>query len=126
MKGRSAMVVPAIELNGFTRVFDGLPAVTQVRLAVPAGETLWLCGGNGAGKSTLLRLIATALSPTYGGGAVLGVDLLRERDEIRGRLEWLGHQPRLYGDLTARENLEFVARLCGLPLARVWPALERV
>jgi heme exporter protein A len=120
------MVVTAIELHGVTRVFDGLPAVTQVRLAVPAGETLWLCGGNGSGKSTLLRLIATALSPTYGGGSVLGFDLLRERDEIRARLEWLGHQPRLYGDLTARENLEFVARLCGLPTTRAWPALERV
>jgi heme exporter protein A len=120
------MVVTAIELNGVTRVFDGLPAVTQVRLAVPAGETLWLCGGNGSGKSTLLRLVATALSPTYGGGSVLGFDLLRDREEIRGRLEWLGHQPRLYGDLTARENLEFVARLCGLSRGRVMPALERV
>lgn len=120
------MVVTAIELNGVTRVFDGLPAVTQVRLAVPAGETLWLCGGNGSGKSTLLRLIATALSPTYGGGSVLGCDLLRDRDEIRARLEWLGHQPRVYGDLTARENLEFVARLCGLSRTLVMPALERV
>jgi heme exporter protein A len=120
------MVVTAIELNGVTRVFDGLPAVTQVRLAVPAGETLWLCGGNGSGKSTLLRLVATALSPTYGGGSVLGFDLLTERHEIRARLEWLGHQPRLYGGLTARENLEFVARLCDLSMARVMPALERV
>jgi len=120
------MVVTAIELNGVTRVFDGLPAVTQVRLAVPAGETLWLCGGNGSGKSTLLRLIATALSPTYGGGSVLGCDLLRDRDEIRARLEWLGHQPRVYGDLTARENLEFVARLCGLSRTLVMRALERV
>src|SRR3954452_9763670 len=120
------MVVTAIELHGITRVFDGLPAVTQVRLAVPAGETLWLCGGNGSGKSTLLRVIATALSPTYGGGSVLGFDLLRDRDAIRARLEWLPPQPRLYGDLTARENLEFVARLCGLPASRAWPALERV
>src|SRR3954463_16548898 len=120
------MVVTAIELQGVTRVFDGLPAVTRVHLSVPAGETLWLCGGNGSGKSTLLRLIATALTPTYGGGSVLGFDLVRDRHEGRARLEWLGHQPRLYGDLTARENLEFVARLCGLPLGRVWPALERV
>src|SRR3954467_7249434 len=87
------MVVTAIELHGITRVFDGLPAVTQVRLAVPAGETLWLCGGNGSGKSTLLRVIATALSPTYGGGSVLGFDLLRDRDEIRARLAWLRAPP---------------------------------
>src|SRR4051794_41921435 len=107
MKGRSAMVVTAIELNGVTRVFDGLPAVTQVRLAVPAGETLWLCGGNGAGKSTLLRLIATALSPTYGGGSVLGGDLLRDRDEIRARAGWPRPQPPGDGHLTPRGDPGF-------------------
>src|SRR3954453_84989 len=114
MKGRSAMVVTAIELNGVTRVFDGLPAVTQVRLAVPAGETLWLCGGNGSGKSTLLRVIAPALSPTYGGGSVLGCDLLRDRDEIRARLEWLCPPPQVGGGPTPPENLGVVAPLVGL------------
>src|SRR4051812_49880197 len=109
------MVVTAIELQGVTRVFDGLPAVTRVPLPVPAGETLWLCGGNGSGKSTLLRLIATALTPTYGGGSVLGFDLVRDRHEVRARLEWLGHQPRPYGGPTPRENLEVVAPPRGLP-----------
>jgi ABC-type multidrug transport system ATPase subunit len=120
------MVVSAIELHGVTRVFDGLPAISQIRLAVPLGETLWLCGGNGSGKSTLLRVVATALSPTYGSGSVLGLDLLRDRDPIRARVELLGHQPRLYGELTALENLEFVARLCGVPPTRALAALERV
>lgn len=120
------MVVSAIELRGVTRVFDGLPAVSQVRLTVPVGEALWLCGGNGSGKSTLLRLVATALTPTFGDGSVLGLDLQRDREQIRARVELLGHQSRFYSELTALENLQFVGSLCGVHPSRVMPALERV
>jgi heme ABC exporter ATP-binding subunit CcmA len=116
----------AVELRGVTRVFDGVPAVSQVTLEVAAGETLWVCGGNGSGKSTLLRIIATALSPTFGTGSVLGLDLDRERDLIRGRVELLGHQSRFYGELTAVENLRFVCRMYGVDPGRVDLALQRV
>ena len=116
----------AVELRGITRVFDGLPAVRQVRLTVRAGEIVWVCGGNGSGKSTLLRLAATALSPTFGDGAVLGFALLREREEIRARVELLGHQPRFYGQLTALENLRFVCRMYGIDVRNAPPALARV
>src|SRR5215213_6660467 len=120
------MTFHVVELRAVTRVFDGLPAVSQIRLDVTAGETVWLCGSNGSGKSTLLRVIATALSPTFGTGRVLGFDLRHERDEIRGRLELLGHQSRFYGELTALENLRFLARLYGVDPGRASPALERV
>lgn len=120
------MVVSAIELRAVTRVFDGLPAISQVRLDVPAGQAVWVCGSNGSGKSTLLRVIATALSPTFGAGSVLGLDLLRDRDQIRARVELLGHQSRFYGELTALENLVFVSRMHGAPTANALPALERV
>ena len=120
------MASDAVGLRGVTRVFDGVPAVSQVSLEVAAGERLWLCGGNGSGKSTLLRIIATALSPTFGTGSVLGLDLQRERDLIRGRVELLGHQSRFYGELTAIENLRFVCRMYGVDPGRVFPALERV
>jgi heme exporter protein A len=116
----------AVGLRGVTRVFDGVPAVSQVTLEVAAGETLWVCGGNGSGKSTLLRIIATALSPTFGTGSVLGLDLERERDLIRGRVELLGHQSRFYGELTAVENLRFVCRMYGVDPGRASLALERV
>jgi heme exporter protein A len=126
LEGQGSVSFHAVELRGVTRVFDGLPAVTQIRLDVAAGETLWLCGSNGSGKSTLLRLIATALSPTFGTGQVLGLDLTRQRDRIRGRVELLGHQSRFYGELTAVENLRFVARMFGVKADRALPALERV
>jgi heme exporter protein A len=117
---------PAVWLSGVTRVFGVVPAVVRVDLRVERGETVFLRGPNGAGKSTLLRLIATALSPTYGRGEVLGFDLAREREEVRRRTEFLGHRTRLYDDLTPAEYLGFVCSLYGLSRAGVGPALERV
>src|ERR1700751_5944667 len=78
---------PAVELRGVTRVFGVIPAVVRVDLRVERGEVVLVRGPNGAGKSTLLRIVATALSPTYGGGDVLGVDLVRDRERIRGHVQ---------------------------------------
>jgi heme exporter protein A len=116
----------AVELRGVTRLFGASPALVRVDLSIERGEAVVLRGPNGAGKSTLLRIVATALSPTYGGGSVLGFDLATEREEIRGRCELLTHRTRLYEELTARENLELFARLLDIPAARVDEALERV
>jgi heme exporter protein A len=116
----------AVHLTRVTRLFDGLAAITQVSMDVGTGEAVWLRGSNGSGKSTLLRVIATAISPTYGGGTVLGHDLTRGRAAIRARTELVGHNTRLYDDLTATENLRFVCDLHGIDPVGVAPALERV
>ena len=119
-------VPPAVGLNHVTRVFGVVPALVRVDLRVERGETLLVRGPNGAGKSTLLRIIATALSPTYGSGSVLGLDLATDREEIRRRVELLGHRTRLYEDLTAQENLRFACTLYGVDPAGIPSALERV
>ncbi len=117
---------PAIELSAVTRVFSGVPALVRVDLRIEPGEAILVRGPNGAGKTTLLRVIATAISPTFGSGAVFGFDLSRGREEIRRRVELLGHRTRLYEDLSGRENLDFFCTLFGLS-ARVIPEiLERV
>jgi ABC-type multidrug transport system ATPase subunit len=119
-------VSAAIVLAGLTRAFDGAAAVSHLHLSVDVGEVVLVEGSNGSGKSTLLKVVATALSPTFGSGSVLGADLVRDRSWIRGRVELLGHEPRAYADLTAVENLRFVCALYGLPGALAEPALERV
>jgi ABC-type multidrug transport system ATPase subunit len=116
----------AVRLAGVTRLFDGLAAISQVSVDIAVGETVWLRGSNGSGKSTLLRLIATAITPTYGGGRVLGFDLVAGRAEIRARTDLLGHQTRMYDDLTAAENLRFACRLHHLDPRGVDAALDRV
>jgi ABC-type multidrug transport system ATPase subunit len=69
----------AVSLSRVTRLYDGLAAVSGVSLEIARGERVWLRGSNGSGKTTLLRLIATAISPTFSGGTVLGFDLESER-----------------------------------------------
>src|SRR5215472_2341164 len=104
---------PAVSLLRVSRAFASVPAVSRVSMEVARGEVVLLRGPNGAGKSTLLRIVATALSPTAGGGRVLGFDLLDGRREIRRRSELMGHRTRLYEDLTAIQNLRFAALLYG-------------
>jgi len=116
----------AASLSRVTRVFGVTPALVRVDLEVARGEVLLVRGPNGAGKSTLLAILATVLSPTYGSGSVLGFPLDRGRDEIRRRIELIGHTTRLYEDLSGRENLRFWARLTGVDPGRVDGALESV
>ena len=120
------MAAPAVRLSGVTRVFGVAPALIRADLLVECGEVLLVRGPNGAGKSTLLRVIATALSPTYGSGSVLGFDLVTGREEIRRRVELLAHRTRLYEDLTAKENLRFASALYGLDTGRIDPVLRDV
>ncbi|HJS25956.1 MAG TPA: ABC transporter ATP-binding protein [Actinomycetota bacterium] len=116
----------AVDLRGVTRLFGEVPGVVRVDLAIERGEAVVLRGPNGAGKSTLLRIVATSLSPTYGGGSVLGFDIAHEREQIRRGCELLTHRTRLYEELTARENLRLFADLLAIERDRVDDALERV
>jgi heme ABC exporter ATP-binding subunit CcmA len=97
-----------------------------VDLEVRGGERLAVLGGNGAGKTTLLRILATAARPAGGRLELLGLDAVRQRDRIRGRLGHVGHQPGLHPALTARETLEFFATLHGVAKDRAEEGLEWV
>ena len=88
---------------GDKRVFDALD------LDVPSGGFLLVTGPNGSGKTTLLRLVAGLVAPTRG--------LLEVRID-RARLGYLGHEPLLYRDLTAIENLDLYGRLYRIPERR--------
>ena len=87
-----------------------------VDLRLERSEVVALLGRNGSGKTTLLRIVATLLRPTRGGGTVLGHDLLRDTDAVRGQIGFLGHTNGVYPDLTAAENLEFTLRMIGQPV----------
>ena len=117
---------PAIELRGLTRRYGERAALEDVTLTLPVGATLVVFGPNGAGKSTLLRVLATLLRPHAGTTKVLGGELPRDGWSVRGRLGLLGHAPLLYGDLSARENLRFHARLHGVAEERIETLLAQV
>src|SRR3954471_13394494 len=116
----------AIELADVGRAYGERVALAGVTLELEAGKTLAVFGANGAGKTTLLRILATLLRAHRGEVRVLGRELPREGYAVRGRVGFLGHDPLLYRDLTARENLRFHARLHGVDFARIDTLLEAV
>ena len=121
------MTEPAIALDGVGRHYGERLALDGVTVTVAAGQTLGVFGSNGAGKTTLLRVLATLLRPHAGSARVLDAELPRDAWKVRGRIGFLGHEPLLYRDLTARENLTFHARLHGVaPAARVGELIEAV
>jgi heme exporter protein A len=118
--------VAALLLEGLTRHYGEREALSGVSLSVGEGQTLVVFGPNGAGKTTLLRVLATLLRPHAGNVNVLGARLPEESWAVRGRVGLLGHEPLLYRELTARENLRFHARLYGVADARVQELLDAV
>jgi heme exporter protein A len=114
----------AIATDGLGRAFGERVALAGVTLSVPAGATLVVFGPNGAGKSTLLRVLATLLRPQVGSATILGRDLVKEGWAIRGQIGLLGHDPLLYRELSARENLRFHARLHGVGDERIGELLD--
>jgi heme exporter protein A len=117
---------PAVALRDLGRAYGERVALTGVTLELPRGATLAVFGANGAGKTTLLRVLATLLRPHAGSATVLGRELPREGWAVRGRVGLLAHEPLLYRDLSARENLRFHARLHGVVDARAEELLDAV
>jgi heme exporter protein A len=115
---------PAIDAHNLARRYGRRWALADVSFQVAAGSVLVVAGRNGSGKSTLFRTLATAIRPDLGSARILGLDLVRDRYEVRKAVALLSHQTYLYESLTARENLTIAARFLGT--GGVDAALERV
>jgi sodium transport system ATP-binding protein len=89
-------------------------AVDNVSFTCKPGEIYGLLGVNGAGKTTTLRLIATMLKPTTGTAEIAGFDIVRQPEQVRAHIGFLSTATALYGRLTAREFIEYFARLNGI------------
>lgn len=116
-----------VSVSGVSRHYGRRRALAGVSVTLRAGELVGLLGPNGAGKSTLLGLLATLIQPS--GGTVLYGDRQAAAAGVglRARLGFLSHDLQLYGELTARENLEFFGGLHGIRdrARRAAGALER-
>ncbi|AWT44367.1 MULTISPECIES: ATP-binding cassette domain-containing protein [Streptomyces] len=103
----------AIETAGLVKTFGATRAVDGVDLAVPAGTVYGVLGPNGAGKTTTVKMLATLLRPDAGEAHVFGRDVVREADEVRGRVSLTGQYASVDEDLTGMENLVLLGRLLG-------------
>src|ERR1044072_7921510 len=99
-----------ISTEGLTKFYDTHPAVRELRLFVPAGETCALDGPNGAGKTTLLKMLAGLLRPTSGRIEVAGVEVGAEPKRLHRIVGYVPDTFGLYDDLSVRHFLEYFAR----------------
>ncbi|TDW15593.1 ATP-binding cassette domain-containing protein [Kribbella kalugense] len=109
----------AIEATGLVKTFKGRKATVKaldgIDLDVPEGTVLGLLGPNGAGKTTAVRVLTTLLKPDAGTARVLGYDVVKDADTVRGLVGLSGQYAAVDELLTGRENLWMFGRLYRLP-----------
>src|SRR5439155_16750465 len=113
-----------ISVRGLTKIFHDesrgeLRAVDGIDFECRAGEIFGLLGANGAGKTTTLRMLATILRPSAGTASLMGHDIQTDPEGVRRNLGFSSATTALYPRLTARETIDFFARINGCPSDRV-------
>jgi ABC-2 type transport system ATP-binding protein len=119
-----------LETKSLTKKYGDFVAVNSLDLAVREGEVFGLLGPNGAGKTTTILMLLGLTEPTEGEVRVLGFDPSRQPLSVKARVGYMPDQVGFYDELTARENLAYIAKLNGIPRSeinlRIDEALERV
>jgi len=103
-----------IVADGVTKSFGNIQALRGIDLKVKKGEFVTVFGPNGAGKTTLIKLLATLTKPTSGKVSIANHDIKKEPDKVRALIGVISHDPYLYGNLSALENIGFFASLYGI------------
>ncbi len=104
-----------IDVQGLSKSFGGRKVVRDLSMQVRRGSIYGFLGPNGSGKTTTIRMLCGLLTPDEGRGTTLGYDIRTQADAIKRRVGYMTQRFSLYQDLSVRENLDFVARLYGVP-----------
>src|ERR1700738_4775340 len=105
---------PVIVADQLTKWYGPRLAVDRVSLEVGAGEIMGLLGPNGSGKTTILRILTGYLRPSAGSARIAGLDVVHDSLAARARVGYVPEDAPLYGWMSVREFLVFMARLKGL------------
>jgi ABC-2 type transport system ATP-binding protein len=105
----------AIDVQGLNKHFGDKHVVKDFSLQVRPGEIFGFLGPNGSGKTTSIRMLCGLLTPDSGSGTCLGYDVVRQTRAIKREVGYMTQRFSLWEDLTIRENLDFVARMYGMP-----------
>jgi len=116
----------AIEVKNLTRNYNGLCAVDHISFEVESGEIFGFLGPNGAGKTTTIKMLTGQLRPTSGDAQVIGCDVVEERQELKPQIGVVFEYQNIYERLSARDNLNFYARLYGVNKKRVTEVLAQI
>jgi ABC-2 type transport system ATP-binding protein len=108
-----------IQVEGLTKYYGSHPAIQDLNFTIDRGEVIGFLGLNGAGKTTTLKVLGCVLLPTSGRVQIDGYDVVENPHEIRKRIGFLPDTPPLYGEMTVRSYLAFVAQLRGVSSPQV-------
>jgi ABC-2 type transport system ATP-binding protein len=108
-----------IQTNDLTKKYGEFTAVDSLNLSVGAGEVFGLLGPNGAGKTTTILMMLGLTEPTSGSVRVLDLDPTRQPLSVKSRVGYMPEQLGFYDELTAHENLAYIARLNGIPSSQI-------
>ena len=125
-KGHRERAIPGDQRT--KKSFNLKPILRSVDLFLDRGECMALLGANGSGKTTLLRILAALIKPDTGTVCIGGWDIERDAQQVRRLVGFVTHQPYLYDELTALENLLFFGRMYAVkrPRERAAELLQRV
>ena len=105
----------AIQARGLSKHFGDLRAVSELDLNVPRGQIYGFLGPNGSGKSTTIRMLCGLLTPTEGTADVLGTKIPGKAKLLKPRIGYMTQKFSLFGDMSVRENLQFISRIYSYP-----------
>jgi ABC-2 type transport system ATP-binding protein len=115
MANKESGAAMAIDVRGLTKRFGKKTAVDHIDITVPEGQVWGFLGPNGSGKTTTIRMLCGLLRADDGEGTCLGYDVRKQAEEIKRETGYMTQKFSFWEDLSIRENLEFVARVYGLP-----------
>ncbi len=114
-----------VEVRDLTKTYGPYQAVQNISFSVKKGEVVGFLGPNGAGKTTTMKMITGYMAATSGSISVAGFDVFEDPIEAKRRIGYLPETPPVYGDMTVRDYLDFVARLKGVEKARLKQMVDR-
>ena len=115
-----------IEINGVSKSYGQLKALSDISLEVGQGEIFGLIGPDGAGKTTLFRIMTTLMLPDAGSGSICGLDIVRDYSRIRRIIGYMPGRFSLYQDLTVKENLDYFATLFGTTVSSSYGTIREI
>lgn len=116
----------AIEIKDVSKSYKSVKALRDISFNIRKGELFGLIGPDGAGKTTLFRILTTLTLPDSGSATVIGLDVVRDYREIRGRIGYMPGHFALYQDLTVEENLKFHATMFGTTIEENYETIKGI